>query len=171
MQYQLQRIIDISDRLVEKYGTRDPFEIADCLNLVVVLSNELVDLKGIYIYYKEIKIGCLSVNASLDDCLKKVVCAHEIGHDRPHRSICNGFFPESDTHTLFLKTEYEANLFPANLLISDDEFLDCAQLGMTRLMMASELDTDPNMIDFKAEILKAKGYNINLQNHCTLFLK
>ena len=31
MQYQLQRIIDISDRLVEKYGTRDPFEIADCL--------------------------------------------------------------------------------------------------------------------------------------------
>lgn len=49
MQYQLQRIIDISDRLVEKYETRDPFEIADYLNLVVVLSNELVDLKGIYI--------------------------------------------------------------------------------------------------------------------------
>ena len=56
MQYQLQRIIDISDRLVEKYGTRDPFEIADCLNLVVVLSNELVDLKGIYIYYKELYV-------------------------------------------------------------------------------------------------------------------
>lgn len=171
MQYQIQKIIDITDDLVEKYDTRDPFEIADQLDLIVSLTEFRIKLKGLYIYYQEFSTGCISVNAALPEYMKIVVCAHELGHDRLHRDLCCGFFPEIESKAFFGKTEYEANLFASNLLISDDDFLYYAKLGMTREELAAELNTDPNMIDFKAVILKEKGYNINLHDCCTLFLK
>lgn len=63
---------------------------------------------------------------------EKIVLMHEIGHDRLHRDKADdcGGFAEYDIFDMCDRSmEYEANLFAAQFLISDEELYDCINCG------------------------------------------
>ena len=58
-------------------------------------------------------------------------------------------------------TEYEANLFAAELLIDEKELLEFLNDDdMSFFGVASELSVPADLLDFKFRVLKHKGYRI-----------
>ena len=115
-------ILREAERLIQKHKTRNPFEIADCLN-INVLYRPLGKLKGIYIYTRRSRYIC--INNELDSPARRLVCAHEIGHDRFHRhlAIMNPQAQELISYDMSSKPEREANVFAAEILLPDDEVI------------------------------------------------
>lgn len=90
----------IGERLVRRFQTRDPFEIAQGLGIVVYDDCEgFGDLKGMYSVVK--KQRSIFINKRLDERTARIVCAHEIGHDQLHRDIAYRSF----SYTIWLLGE------------------------------------------------------------------
>ena len=100
---------------VRKYGTRDPFELAEFLNIQVQIGN-LGSCSGCYMFLKNHR--CIFLNGNLDKSERTVVMAHELGHAIMHRKE-NCYFIRNKTFLLTSKNEIEANKFAAELLIPD----------------------------------------------------
>ena len=111
-------ILRLVDSLVRKYNTRNPFEIINNLNVIVVFY-PLKGVKGFYQYFQRNNI--IYIDNNLSEAEQKVVCAHELGHMFLHKK-CNAIFMDSRTHFVTNKYENEANTFAAELLIPDDSF-------------------------------------------------
>lgn len=100
----------------KKFGTSNPFEIADFLHIQVQIG-DLGSRAGCYMYLKRHK--CIFLNESLDQHERKLVMAHELGHAVLHpRENC--YFIRNKTLLLNSKNEIEANHFAMELLVSDD---------------------------------------------------
>lgn len=109
--------------LVRKYGTRDPFYIADAMGFSVVRI-PLKGIRGFYQYVKRCRIIYIADNLSEADA--RFVCAHELGHALLHRGY-NRIFMDAHTHFPASRYEVEANRFAVDLLYDDDDlrfFLD-----------------------------------------------
>lgn len=146
--------------LIQKYKTRNPFELAGYLNIDVIYR-PLGKLKGIYIYSRRSRYIC--INDKLDNPTKRLVCAHEIGHDRFHKNLAkkNPQAQELISYDMSSKPEREANIFAAELLLPDDEvikFMNDAEMNFFRA--AKELYVPPELMDFKFQVLKNKGYRL-----------
>lgn len=105
---------------VRKYGTRNPFKLAEYLNIHVQIGN-LGSCSGCYMFLKNHR--CIFLNENLDEREKTVVMAHELGHAIMHRKE-NCYFIRNKTFLLTSKSETEANKFAAELLISDEILLE-----------------------------------------------
>lgn len=146
--------------LINKYKTNDPFKIAEYLGIEIHYK-KLNSLKGFYTYMLRNKY--IVINDELDNVSAKIVCAHEIGHDRFHRGLGTNMF--RDEMCISYKTstqEIEANRFAAELLISDYDFLRLASNDYTCNEMALELSVHSELIMIKAQILNSKGNNFNI---------
>lgn len=164
----MRRIIDTAEKILDEYGGRDVFETAENSG-ANVWFRELGGLKGFYICENGARY--IVINEALDDTLKKVVCAHEFGHDMLHRELSVGGIRES---TLFLdtnKTEREANLFAACVLISDEEMLEAASYHSDIESVASELNLPLEIIKYKLKTMNSKGYNFKADDIENDFLK
>lgn len=164
----MQYIIDKSEEVLEEFGGSDIFETAENSG-AKVWFRELGSLKGFYVFVN----GCryIVINEDLDDTTAAVVCAHELGHDMLHRELSEGGIREN---TLFLdnnKTEREANLFAADILISDEEILDAITDHNDLQSLAAEMCMPVELINFKLEILNFKGYNFNCGSAGSDFLR
>lgn len=105
----------IADDLADMYGTTDPFQLAEKMD-INVFFRPLVDIGG---YYTRLRNGLklVVVDSGLPRHLQKFVLAHEIGHCILH----------PDQNTMMLKSllwatdrqEIEADRFAVNLLLSD----------------------------------------------------
>ena len=88
---------------------------------------------------------------------------HELGHDQLRQDIAmlKGF-RKIDAISMAIPTEYEANLFAAETMISDDEILDLLDYGdRTLYCIAKEFYVPYPLLEFKRRILKHKGHNID----------
>lgn len=112
----LKSIKNIADKLIREYNTRDPFELAYHLN-VVIFEEELGHVNGFYQACPKNKI--IHLNKNLEYNKKIEVCAHELGHALLHCKL-NILFLEKNTFFIKNRFENEANKFAAELLISDD---------------------------------------------------
>lgn len=119
----------LTDTLVRKYGTRNPFEILDNLNAIVVFY-PLEDVKGFYQYFQRNNI--IYIDEQLPDHEKIFVCAHELGHMFLHKKA-NAIFMDSRTQLTTSKYENEADRFAADLLIPDDIIGDNIDLTLDQL--------------------------------------
>ena len=64
------------------------------------------------------------------------------------------------------KTEYQANLFAADLLLDDDEVDELAmQEGIDFYTMARYLYTNPQLLGFKLFSMANRGYKYNFRNY------
>lgn len=120
------------DSLVRKYNTRNPFEIIDDLNVIVVFY-PLQGVKGFYQYFQRNNI--IYIDESLSDNEKLFVCAHELGHMLLHKKA-NAIFMDSRTQLNTTKYELEADRFAIDLLLSDadiEEHLDFSTAQFSRL--------------------------------------
>lgn len=158
-----------ANRLVEKYGTRDPFELAEAVG-AEVLFTDLGSLKGMYTYIQNNRF--IVISNDLDDETARIVCAHELGHDQLHRNLVkDSFLRETMLYNMKNRTEYEANVFAAELLLSDEEILNCAEEGMEINSIAATTGTDVNLIALKLASMRRRGYALNRFDYRADFLK
>lgn len=164
----MQRIIDACDDVLTNYIGKNIFQTAENSGAKVWLRS-LGNLKGFYVF----EGGCryIVINDELDAVTKTVVCAHELGHDMLHRELSDGGIRET---TLFLennKTEREANLFAANILISDSDILEELSYHNNASAVSASLGFPIEIIEYKLEILNFKGFKFNCSGVKSDFLK
>lgn len=81
-----EQLSKVGSDLVRRCGTRDPFQIANALGINVMDDCEnLGSLKGMYCIVKRNRF--IFLKKDLSPQMKRIVCAHEIGHDRLHRAL------------------------------------------------------------------------------------
>ncbi len=161
-------IIQHAAEIRSRYGGRDIVETAENSGAKVWFRS-LGGLKGFYIY--EQGTPYIIINEALEEPLARVVCAHELGHDILHRELAVGGIREN---TMFLqsnKTEREANLFAAELLLTDKEVLSEISFNNSLEAAAYELGVPLELLEYKLELLSHKGYNVNFTAVSSDFLK
>ncbi|MGN1423946.1 MAG: ImmA/IrrE family metallo-endopeptidase [Oscillospiraceae bacterium] len=164
----MQRIIDLAQSVIDEYGGRDIFETAENSGARVWFRS-IGTLKGFYVFENGKRY--IIINSGLSRMMKRVVCAHEFGHDMLHRELSAGGIRDS---TLFLdsnKTEREANLFAASLLIPDSDILSEISYCRSVEALAYELDLPTELVEYKLELLNYQGYNFRCSPVKSDFLK
>lgn len=147
-------------RLVRRYKTRDPEQIARLLGIEVIYNPDFSRLKGFYIVMNRKRY--IVVNDNLDDSQKKIVLSHELGHDRLHRRLAgDAGLQEFVLYDMKSRPEYEANLFAAELLLDDGEILELAGAGYDIEEISKILETDINLVAIKVSGMNNRGYNFN----------
>jgi len=147
------------ERLVRKYRTSDPYEICDALDIDILIKDLGEVIKGYYYYHS--RIPMIILNNHLSDDMRRVLAAHELGHDRLHRKLAalKGF-QEVRLFDMSIPAEYEANIFASELLINDKELLWMLNFDEKSFFdIAQELGVPAPLLDFKLRILKDKGYH------------
>ena len=112
-------IKNLVNRYVHKYGTRDPFFLADRLNICVQIGSP--GCAGCYMFLKNHRY--IFLDQDLEEWEQKQVMAHELGHAIMHRKL-NCYFIRNKTFFSQSKIEKEANLFAAELLIPEDVIIE-----------------------------------------------
>ena len=161
--------------LVRRFGTRNPFEIA-----------EYLEIKVHYLHHPESKLPgltCLAANrpsifinkayfeamqakdmlytdeAMRDDILQ--VGAHELGHAVLHRAELKlSPIKEYEIFNVRLPREAEANTFAADIRIDKEELLDLLYSQKTLLEIASSIHVNVNLLMYKIDSLRREGYNL-----------
>lgn len=113
-------------RIRKKYHSSDPFEILKAMHVVIVYSDSYPrdGLKGFCTVFN--RTIYVVINAKLSREEKRVVAAHELGHIILHWSeLLIGAFKDSNVYDATGQLEREANLFGADLMITDEEVEEC----------------------------------------------
>ena len=170
---QLRRIAEAVRRLVLRCGTRDPYRIARLLGIYVLYPEGLLHLKGFYRVIEGKRF--IFLNGAGSEQEKRIVCAHELGHDALHREYAEKkAFQELELFGHASRHEYEANLFLAELLIEDEEMLETAEVFLQSSLNVSE--TSRNLYMHRNTLLyrldkieKSTGLNIRLFSDAVSF--
>ena len=128
---------------VKKYETRNPFRLAEYLNVFVHVG-PLGSRAGCYMFLKNHK--CIFLNEDLNEQENMLVMAHELAHSIMHRKE-NCYFIRNKTLLLTSKNETEANMFAAELLIPDDLIYE--NPGMSKSQIARLAGYDERIMNFK----------------------
>lgn len=128
---------------VKKYETRNPFRIAEYLNVFVHVG-PLGSRAGCYMFLKNHK--CIFLNEDLNEQERMLVMAHELAHSIMHRKE-NCYFIRNKTLLLTSEIETEANMFATELLISDDLIYE--NPGMSKSQIARLAGYDERIMEFK----------------------
>jgi len=146
-------------RLVSRYGTRDPFQIAKELGIHVLFENDFGSLKGMYKVIKRSRF--IFINASLNEGGQRTICAHELGHDRLHREFAKeAAFQEFMLYDMRTRPEYEANIFACELLIGDNDIFPLIENEYDIYQIAGELGEDMNLVLIKLDELRKQGHDV-----------
>ena len=73
----------IVNKIVSKYHSRNPIDIAQGMNIKVAYADLGENVHGFYQYYKRGMV--IYINSSLDEFMQLQVLRHEIGHAVLHR--------------------------------------------------------------------------------------
>ena len=117
-------IYEDAERLAKRYGTRDPFELLDAMNVVVKFTDKFPKdgLKGFCTFMNKTKY--VVINDRLSSIEARVVAGHEAGHIIRHATELKvGAFQDNDIYMATGKKEREANVFAADFLIRDADVL------------------------------------------------
>lgn len=152
-----QKIYTKALELVKKFGTRDPFEIAENLGITIMFREDFKNLKGMYKVI--LRNRYIFINSNLEPSMQALVCAHELGHDLLHRVFLkSSVFQEFVLYDMKSKPEYEANIFASELLLDDEVVYSCFKEGYDVYQVASILGIDINLLLIKVhELTKRKA--------------
>ena len=156
--------------LVRRFGTRDPYVIAEGLG-IHIYEEDFGRLKGMYRIIKRRR--CIFINRNLDPAVARIVCAHEIGHDRLHRDFAKGDgLQEFTLYDMSTRPEYEANMVAAAILLPDEDVLRYIyDYGYDAEQIARTMSTDINLVALKITALREAGHPLRDIDHDTAFLK
>lgn len=133
-----------AELIIAAAACRDPFEAARLAGVSVTFK-DLGSLKGAY--FPAFETPVIAVNQSLDDNMKRIICAHELGHHLLHgrtAQSCRELRFDSTAGIL----EREANIFAAVFLIDYDRALTLLKDGYTVDQTAAILETDAQLLKF-----------------------
>ena len=148
-------------RLVRRCDTRDPFKIAKEEGIHVLYNFDFKALKGMYKVIQRSRF--IFINGNLSNRNQRMVCAHELGHDRFHRHLAKtAALQEFMLYDMRSRPEYEANIFAGELLIDDADIFSLVEKGYDICQMSSELDEDMNLLLIKIDELRKRGYDLRV---------
>ena len=160
------RAFSLPGILIAEHGTRDPFKLAEQLGVCVR-----------HIHMKRQKGFCTNVlnnyyihiNENLSPQMQRMTCAHELGHILLHKDLLRrakgGQFRrivEMELFDITSSTEYEANLFAANLLIDEKALTEMLREGWDIVSIASSLDVNVNLLALKLAEMKKSGTDLRI---------
>jgi Zn-dependent peptidase ImmA (M78 family) len=150
-------IYDETQKLIRKYKTRDPFKIMDNMHVIVGESSSFQKLKGFC--FMSCKTIYVQISSFLSEEEKQIVAAHELGHIILHRTQLKMAPMKDDTlYNMQDNTEYQANLFAADLLLSDADIADMAHNeDLDYFSLCSTLNSTPELMSFKLYSLTKRG--------------
>ncbi len=152
-------IYKIVFELMEQYGTRDPYELADALG-IMILYYDLGKMRGCFTYIDGQPV--ILLNEKLSERAARIVCAHELGHFVLHSEIAkNASLRDFQVFNMQRKTEYEANVFAAHLLIDEDRAFELLRAGYNAETTARILETHPVLLNALFSSLNTMGYNLS----------
>lgn len=146
-----------TEKLVKKFRTRDPFEILKEMHIVVGETSRYQKLKGYC--FMSCQTIYVMISSFLSEEEKKIVAAHELGHIILHRAQLKMAPMKDDTlYNMMDNTEYQANLFAADLLLEDSDIAEMAQdENFDYFSLCSTLNTSPELMSFKLYSLIKRG--------------
>ena len=148
--------------LIKKHQSRNPEILIKKLNIKLQYISSTSALLGMYRVILKNRYIFIPDNLG---SLKKMVLAHEIGHDQLHRKECvNGAsFHESRIFSPLNHYELEANIFAAHLLIPDEEVIEMIRYGQSDQELANRLCVDINLLNLKiSEMAKMNLLDIDV---------
>ncbi|MEG1433869.1 ImmA/IrrE family metallo-endopeptidase [Eubacterium sp.] len=133
-------------KIVAKYGTRDPFELADAMGAITITTPLYDGTRGYYTYHK--RNGIICIDESLSDEDARIVCAHELGHFVLHRTE-NTILLKNTTFVNTNKFEIQANKFAAHLLVPDSALLEYKDTEFCISQIAADLGVPKSILELK----------------------
>lgn len=105
------------------------------------------------------RMATIVVNSDISESLQRIVIAHELGHAVLHRDLVSlKMFHESQLFDHSLVQEYEANMFAAGLLLSDEDVLDAAHRNLSFEQIAALLRVPPQLLEYKLRLMRSAGH-------------
>ena len=104
------------------------------------------------------------INSFLSDEEKRVVAAHELGHIILHKSQLK-MAPMKDNALYVMQdpTEYEANLFAADLLLADEDLAEKTEYeDLDYFGLCGSLNVPADLMSFKLFSLIKRGHVYNM---------
>ena len=151
----MEYIIELVRKTIEKYNTRNPFEICREAGIGVKFK-DIGNLKGFYSVIN--KRTYIVINDSISEKEAELVCAHELGHHLLHDYLAdNPVIREISFYDPQTRPELEANVFAAELLIADDEMLELVNSDYTLKQIAAILGYDLNIVKIKLKYMGING--------------
>lgn len=137
-------------RLVKKHTTRDPFVLAESLDILILYKYLPSNLLGMYL-----ECSCrkaIILNSLRDENTHRITVAHEIGHHMLHPGYNRKFLM---VHTLYNKgkLEKEADRFAAELLIPDEYLFTKGDAPLTIEQIAVAESVPVYLVELKNKIL------------------
>ena len=159
------RLFTLPKKLAERHHTRDPFVLADLLGFSVRFLDTKVQkgfcaniLNNYFIF----------INRNLSPEMQRMTCAHELGHVLLHKDRLgrdehgrSHRFVEMELFNITDETEYEANLFAANLLVDDETLFELLRSGQDIVAAARALGVNVNLLAIKLAEMKKAGLPLN----------
>ena len=107
------------DSLVRKYGTTDPFELVDKMDLFLSYQPLGNDINGVYFARGDTKL--IMINSELPRHVQRFTLGHELAHHLLHANTNAMLLSMTD------RQEYEADRFSIHLLLPEQELKDHPQ--------------------------------------------
>ena len=146
--------------LIKKHETRDPELILKDRNVHLLPFAGETHALGMYVIIKRNRF--VFYNPSIDDNFKRMMFAHELGHDLYHREEAKEGLSEFTLFDVKSSLEYEANLFASHLLLDEEEIIDYGKLDYDLEQIAQNMRVNINLLLFKFYGMNKLGYDFNL---------
>lgn len=146
------------------YPNMSASEICEALGIRIVrkpYGTKPGTVKGLFM--RRSKIRVIVLNSDLPDRIQEIILFHELGHAVLHgRTNTACAFHDTAPFQEKSQCEYEANLFAAELALSDDNVLEQLSIEASFFGAASSLCVPPELLDFKFRIMNHMGYALNI---------
>ena len=132
--------------IISEFGTNNPFEIIDILDITLVFYPLHDSIKG-FLHIKDDKYPVIYINSNLCQEERTMTAAHELGHYFCHSGI--NFFACRGMGGSYIKdkSERQAYIFAAELLISDNVFDEYP--GESDSYIASKIEIKKKLLALK----------------------
>lgn len=154
------RITKVVQKLRRQYKESDPERL--CMAMDILLQRMPMGkseraCKGFFL--RQSRIPLIMLNSDQPQCLQRIVLAHELGHASLHGA--EKAFHEFQLFGSVQRCEYEANMFAAEYLLTDEAVQGMLHEESSAYDAARKLRVPAELLDFKLRILKGRGYNVN----------
>lgn len=152
---QIEQIRQSVRTVLQKSGSRDLQTICDAHGILLLESDmgtQKHACKGFFLQQDGVSSIC--INSALDEDIRRIVLAHELGHAFLHASYTDHTFHDFGLFTDQTHLEYEANLFASELLLEDSTVISALQECDDFFCAAKLLCVPQALLDFKLRILK-----------------
>lgn len=159
----IEQIHELATKIKRRTGESDPFTIYKDLRIMVQflpMGMDATACKGFFL--KKNRVKTIVINDDLSDDIQRIILTHEIGHALLHgnheRACAFHDFALFDNLSTY---EYEANMFAAEFLITDEDALEHLNSESFFFTVAKTLRVPPELLDFKFRSMKKRGFVLN----------